>query len=108
MIRSIYDGDTLRADVDLGFKVTLSNIALRLNGLNTPELDKIDLRGRIAKEYLASRIPPGTEVKLITVKDKTEKYGRILANIYLQDECINDTMIAKGYASAWNGQGERP
>ena len=29
--------------------------------------------------------------------------GRLLANIYLDDECINDWMLKNGYAIAYDG-----
>ena len=36
-IVKIIDGDSLRVDLDLGFKIQLSNATLRLHGIDTPE-----------------------------------------------------------------------
>lgn len=33
---SVYDGDTIRVDLDLGMGIWRNNIALRLYGINTP------------------------------------------------------------------------
>ena len=36
--KSVYDGDSLRADIDLCFGVNLLNQAIRINGIDTPEM----------------------------------------------------------------------
>ena len=35
---SVYDGDTITVDIDLGFGIVLRKQKLRLYGLNTPEV----------------------------------------------------------------------
>lgn len=80
---SVYDGDTFRADVDLGFRVTYRALDFRLLGLNAPEL-----RGDSAAAGLASRdalrtLMLGQAVILQTKLDKQEKYGRWLATVFV-------------------------
>lgn len=44
-ITNIIDGDTIVADIDLGFNIILSNQSIRLNELDTPEsrtTDKVE------------------------------------------------------------------
>lgn len=38
VVRSIYDGDTLRVDIDCGFNIWQRNVSLRLKGINAPEV----------------------------------------------------------------------
>ena len=38
LITKVYDGDTLTAEVDLGFKMWAKKIKLRLVDINTPEI----------------------------------------------------------------------
>jgi micrococcal nuclease len=37
-VLSVYDGDSLRLDIDLGFKVVMQNQRVRLLGIDTPEV----------------------------------------------------------------------
>ena len=94
---SIYDGDTLTAEVDLGFNIKITE-KFRLNGLNAPELkgeEKGD--GLISRDKLRERIL-GKGITIKTFKDSTEKYGRYIAEIYLEKENINEWLITEGLA----------
>ena len=75
---SAYDGDTLRADVDLGFRVTLHAIAFRLLGVNTPEIGQ---PGSLEARDYVRKMTLGKEVTIESQMDKQEKYGRWLATI---------------------------
>jgi micrococcal nuclease len=59
------------------------------------------LAGKASRDYLRSRIL-GKEVILETIKDKQGKYGRYLAEIWLEEDGaivnINDELVAKGFA----------
>jgi endonuclease YncB( thermonuclease family) len=42
--------------------------------------------------------------KTVVIKNiENEKYGRVLADIYLEDLCLNEWMIEKGYAVKYDG-----
>lgn len=109
-IRSIYDADTLRADIDCGFGVWINDMALRLAGINAPELGHPG--GKAARDWLRNLLPAGTEITIRTQKDKTEKYGRMLADIWDRDgaygDSVNDMLIDAGHALPWDGTGTRP
>lgn len=82
-VTSIYDGDTFRADIDLGFNLKIANEPIRLLGIDTPEIRGEERsEGLKAKEYVESKIPVGSQVYLLTEKDKAGKYGRYLATVY--------------------------
>lgn len=96
-ITSVYDGDTITAEVDLGFNIKITE-KFRLNGLNAPEVkgeEKGD--GLISRDRLRDKIL-GKEVTIKTFKDSTEKYGRYIAEIYLESENINEWLISEGLA----------
>lgn len=97
-IRSIYDGDTIRADIDLGFGVILHDQQLRLYGINAPEMHGESREaGLLARNALREKISAMTVI-LRTHRDKKEKFGRWLADIYLGDTHINAWMIDRGFA----------
>lgn len=97
-VRSIYDGDTIRVDIDLGFGIQAHNQIMRLVGINAPEMIGDDhVKGVIARDALREKILQ-KDVIIQTIKDRTEKYGRYLAWVFLDGENINTWLIAHGYA----------
>lgn len=111
IIYSVYDGDTLRANVDLGFRIWAHGVPFRLARVDAPELLKSDARGRVARDYVLETVPVDSEVFIRTYKDQQEKYGRWLADIYpdgFDGFCVNDRLVELGYALYWDGTGARP
>lgn len=96
------DGDTVEADVDLGFS-TFRTERFRLYGINAPET-KGESRGdgRAATEFLKTLIAKQTgnsNVLMIqTHQDKQEKYGRYLAVLIANGINLNAAMVAAGHA----------
>ena len=84
----VVDGDTINvrvtlADIDLGFGIHLNqthDIKLRLAGINAPETSTKE--GKTAADVLTKWLPVGGTCTVVTVKDRTEKYGRYLAWVY--------------------------
>ncbi len=78
----VVDGDTVDIDIDLGFGVWMQKQRIRLYGIDTPESRTRDLVekkfGLEAKRMILEWLPIDSIQKLITVKDKSGKYGRIL------------------------------
>lgn len=103
MITAVYDGDSVTADIDLGFHTILRRMKLRLNGIDTPEIrgeERPD--GLTARQALVDRVF-GKEVVIRTFKDRQEKFGRYLADIYLEGESINQWLIEQGHAVSYDG-----
>ena len=69
IIVSVYDGDTVTADVDLGFEVWLKGQTLRLLNIDTPEVrGKEKAEGIVSRDALRARIL-GKEVKVAVFAD---------------------------------------
>lgn len=109
-IVSEHDGDTLRADVDLGFGVYLNNYDFRLNRINAPEVTgEQKPLGTAALVALQGLLPVGRTVIVRTSKDKLDKYGRMLGDFILDDgTCVNDLLVAHGFAKYYDGTGPKP
>ena len=106
-INSVYDGDTVRADVDLGFNTVLKDKRIRLLGIDAPELRGGEReRGLETRDYLRSLIS-NKEVYMVTEKDKSGKYGRYLGTLFLIESDgslglnINETLVKEGYAKRY-------
>jgi len=98
-VTDVYDGDTITVDIDLGFWTTLHKQKIRLYGINTPEL-KGETRksGLAAKSWLASMIM-GKSIILESIKDRSEKYGRILGTVYLETTTLNEGIKTVTYVN---------
>ena len=54
---SVYDGDSVTLDIELGFNIVMHNQKIRLLGINTPEVRGSDrLDGLIARDRLRELI----------------------------------------------------
>jgi micrococcal nuclease len=96
IVVSAYDGDTLRVDIDLGFSMMMKNQSIRLHGLNAPELRGETKPQAIASRDFVSKLI-GKKVVLRTHKDKAEKYGRWLADVfYVDDRSVTASDITSG------------
>ena len=106
-VLKVVDGDTIDADIDLGFDISLTK-RVRLSGVDTPESRTTDLKekalGLEVKEWLKKNIDGKKNILIKTeLPDSTEKYGRILGRLYVDDVCLNDRMISEGYAWEYSG-----
>lgn len=102
-ILSVYDGDSCIARLDLGCFVSIER-PIRLYGINAPELrGDTKLAGLEARDFLSAQIL-NKDVLIRTFKDKSEKYGRLLGQIYLTDPTVgdvttvNELMVSSGHA----------
>lgn len=89
-VTDVYDGDSITVNIDLGFWIIMHEQKIRLYGINAPEIKGIDReKGLQSKEWLKNKIL-GKTIILQTIKDKSEKYGRLLGVIYLPEISINE------------------
>jgi micrococcal nuclease len=100
-VNSVYDGDTINLDIDLGFGVWLRNQNIRLYGINAPELKGLTKESAIKSRDRLSSLVSGKKVIIETIKDKKEKYGRWLGKIFVDNICVNDVLISEGLAVSY-------
>ncbi len=71
---------------------------IRLYRINTPEVRGEErAQGLISRDWLRERIL-NKKVKLVTKKDKKGKYGRWLADVWIDGVCVNDELVKEGLA----------
>jgi micrococcal nuclease len=108
-VHKVVDGDTIDADIDLGFDISLTK-RIRLAGIDTPESRTTDAYekklGLEVKTWLKDRLEFAKDILIKTeLPDSTEKYGRIIGHLFINGEAtsINNQMIAEGYAWEYDG-----
>lgn len=111
-VKKIIDGDTFDILIDLGFD-TFKHGRVRLYGVNTPESRTSNLEekkmGLAAKEFTDQWLSSANhKVKIETIIDKNEKYGRILARVWNEaGECLNEAIVKSGLAREYFGIGDK-
>ena len=105
----VVDGDTIDVDIDLGFKISYTQ-RVRLAGIDTPESRTKDLREKALGLEVKNKVKNAIDsAKTIVIKtelpDSTEKYGRILGWVYLDNslKSLNEQLIDEGYAWGYMG-----
>jgi micrococcal nuclease len=108
-ILKVVDGDTIDADIDLGFDISLTK-RIRLAGVDTPESRTADTNekkyGLESKEWLKHKVENAKNILIKTeLPDSTEKYGRIIGHLFINDQenSLNDQMVVEGYAWPYKG-----
>ena len=101
----VYDGDTFKCDIDLGFSIILKKQAVRLSGINCPELRTKDKRekalGYEAKEKIIEILDEAFEVTLQSLGKG--KFGRVISICYADGYNVNDMMVESGLARPYDG-----
>jgi micrococcal nuclease len=101
----VYDGDTITIAAKLPYANSpVYKFSVRLSGIDCSEIksdtDKEKELAKQARDALNERIH-GKMVSLRNVS--TEKYGRLLADVYIDGECLNTWMLVNKYAIKYNG-----
>lgn len=99
-IINVVDGDTVDAQVDVGFRIVMTQ-RLRLNLINAGELHSKDLEARAsavkAKDFVKEAIL-GKDVIVTTYK--ADSFGRYLSDVYYSKEDqqvqLNNEMLSLG------------
>ena len=92
------DGDTFRATLNK------QDIKIRMLAIDTPEIAKegkpAEYYANEAAEYTCNRLKKAKKITLSydPKSDKTDKYGRYLAWIYVDGKLLQEELVAKGYA----------
>tara|TARA_R100000234_G_scaffold119801_1_gene103827 strand:- start:146 stop:499 length:354 start_codon:yes stop_codon:yes gene_type:complete len=104
----VIDGDTIDANIDLGFDVSVKK-RIRFMGINTPESRTRDaeekVRGLAAKKRVEELLE---DAETITVKSHgLGKFGRCLGELTItqagEDVNLNKLLIKEGHAVEYHG-----
>lgn len=98
LVTGVYDGDTITVDIDFGMNIWRRDVKLRLARIDTPELRGEERpKGLLVRDYVRDLIL-NKYVIIKTIKDSTGKYGRYLAEVFINDLHLNNHLVEKGMA----------
>jgi|DEB0MinimDraft_3_1074331.scaffolds.fasta_scaffold132282_2 micrococcal nuclease len=90
----VVDGDTIDVALDLGFSLRARH-RLRLLGVDTPERGQPGFSDSTA--FVQQRLSSAQEIIIWTVK--RDSFGRWLANVWADDQLLNDELAAMGWGA---------
>lgn len=97
-LKKCVDGDTARFVIDNEVK------SVRFLAINTPEIKhgkkKAEPYGVEASKYTCKKLKNAKKIELEYDEnsDETDKYGRVLAWIFVDDELLQSSLVKEGYA----------
>lgn len=101
----VYDGDTITIAAKLpNTNGPVYRFSVRLDGIDTPEIKGKSVAEReLAKQArdVLHELIYGKVVELRNVAN--EKYGRILADVYIGDTNVNQWLVSENFAVLYDG-----
>jgi endonuclease YncB( thermonuclease family) len=102
---SVYDGDTFRVNIDSLPPIVGKNIAIRVNGVDTPEI-----RGKCqyekdlalkARDFVRGKLSSAKEIKLTNLQ--RGKYFRVVANVLVDSVSLEQELLDNQLAYEYSG-----
>jgi micrococcal nuclease len=105
IVIKVYDGDTITIASKLPYSNSLLyRFSVRLNGIDCPEIKGNDEYEKDCAQLAKKELSDLILNKLVTLKNiQTEKYGRILADVYIDDLHLNAYLLKKRLAVPYDG-----
>ena len=107
-LRSVYDADTMRVNLNLGLGITASGddgkgVVLRLFGIDAWELRGPERPHGIEARDFVRWLLQDKNILINTIADDTGKYGRLLAIVFVEISPgiwldLNQELVNNGYA----------
>ncbi len=99
LVMGVHDGDTLTAEIDVGFDIYLHR-KIRVDGVDAPEMSKQKALAKKAQQFTREFTLMGPCV----IRDpKTEKYGRVLSDVFCSGKSLGQALIKSGHAVPYSG-----
>jgi endonuclease YncB( thermonuclease family) len=101
----VYDGDTITIAGHLPYDGSpLYRFSVRLNGIDCAEIKGKTEEEKVCALRAKDQLNQLIMNKIVVLKNvKNEKYGRLLADVYVGDLHVNQYMLDKGLAVKYDG-----
>ena len=102
---SVYDGDTFRVNIDSLPPIVGKNIPIRLNGVDTPEIQgkckyEKDLAIK-ARDFVRNKLTNAKEIRL--TKLQRGKYFRVVADVIIDGVSLEQELLDNKLAYKYTG-----
>ena len=105
LVIKVYDGDTITIASKLPYQTSpMYRFSVRLSSIDCPEMKSKDENEKICAEIAKQEVTKLVMNKVVTLKNlQTEKYGRILADVYIDDLHVNKHLLDRRLAINYDG-----
>ena len=105
VVIKVYDGDTITIASKLPYPNSpLYRFSVRLNGIDCPEIKAKNEYEKDCAHLAKKEVYDLVFNKIVILKNvQTEKYGRVLADVYVGELHLNDHLLKKRLAVAYDG-----
>ena len=102
---NVYDGDTFRVDIDSLSPIVGKNIPVRLEGVDTPEINgKCQYEKDLAieaRDFVRDKLSKAKEIKLNEIQ--RGKYFRVVAKVFIDGVSLEKELLDKDLAYKYKG-----
>ena len=102
---SVYDGDTFRVNIASLPPIVGKNIAIRVNGVDTPEIrGKCQYEKNLAlkaRDFVRAKLANAKEIKLTNLQ--RGKYFRVVANVLVDGVSLEQELLDNELAYEYSG-----
>jgi micrococcal nuclease len=102
---SVYDGDTFRVNIASLPPIVGKNIAIRVNGVDTPEIrGKCQYEKNLAleaRDFVRGKLANAKEIKLTNLQ--RGKYFRVVANVVVDGVSLEQELLDNKLAYRYDG-----
>ncbi len=102
---SVYDGDTFRVNIASLPPIVGKNIAIRVNGVDTPEIrGKCEYEKNLAlkaRDFVRGKLSNAKEIKLTNLQ--RGKYFRVVANVVVDGISLEQELLDNKLAYRYSG-----
>ena len=102
---SVYDGDTFRVNIASLPPIVGKNIAIRVNGVDTPEIrGKCQYEKNLAleaRDFVRGKLANAKEIKLTNLQ--RGKYFRVVANVLVDGVSLEQELLDNKLAYCYDG-----
>ena len=102
---SVYDGDTFRVNIASLPPIVGKNIAIRVNGVDTPEIrGKCQYEKNLAleaRDFVRGKLANAKEIKLTNLQ--RGKYFRVVANVLVDGVSLEQELLDNELAYRYDG-----
>ena len=100
----VYDGDTITVASRLPNDLNIYRFSVRLVGIDTPEMRTNNERDRVNAVRARDALSRMILEKVVELRNiRIEKYGRLLAEVYLESLNMSEWMLYNKYAVEYFG-----
>ena len=105
LVIKCYDGDTITVAAKMPYKGSIVyRFSVRLAGIDCPEMKSKNSSEKECAQLAKDEVTELVLNKIVFLKNvQTEKYGRILADVYIDDLHLNQHLLDKRLAVVYDG-----